>query len=127
MEKKPRGRPAFAPTDRDRSQVKMLSAMGLRHDEIALVMHITPPTLRKHFWPELQAGRPEATAKVANSLFKMATNPDKPNVIAAIFWLKAQAGWRDSESTGVGKKEEVEKHARTAHEGTEWSSLLRVK
>ena len=35
----------------------------------------------------------EANAKVAQSLFQMATQGK--NVAAAIFWMKARAGWRE--------------------------------
>ena len=35
----------------------------------------------------------EANLKVAQSLFQMATNGK--NVAAAIFWMKARAGWRE--------------------------------
>ena len=125
--RKQAGRPAYAPTDKERAQVRMLAAMGLRQDEIAPVIGVSEPTLRKHFWTELQRGKPEAIAKVAHSLYRMATHPEKPNVVAAIFFLKAQAGWRDNDSLPGGKKEEVDKRAKTAHEGAEWGGLLRVK
>ena len=50
-------------------------------------------TLRKHFRSELDRGSIEANIKVAQTLFTMAT-VDK-NVAAAIFWMKARAGWRE--------------------------------
>ena len=37
----------------------------------------------------------EATAKVAQSLYRMATEGN--NVAAAIFWMKARAGWREKQ------------------------------
>ena len=101
--------------------------MGLTQEEIASVMQLSEPTLRKHYWVEMQTGRVEAKVKVAQSLFRMATNPDKPNVVAAIFWLKAQGGWRDSDAEQGGKKAQTESEARTAHQGTQWDSLLRVQ
>jgi len=54
---------------------------------------IDAKTLRKHFCRELDRGTIEANAKVAAALFTMAT-VDK-NVAAAIFWMKARAGWRE--------------------------------
>ncbi|MEO3475934.1 hypothetical protein AAFN86_29080, partial [Roseomonas sp. CAU 1739] len=45
----------------------------------------------------------EANAKVAQSLFQMATQGK--NVAAAIFWMKARAGWRE--------KQEVDANVRT--------------
>lgn len=115
------GRPAYEPTDKERAQVKMLAAFGVTEADISKLVGISPPTLRKHFATELEMGHVEANAKVAQSLFKMATNPTKPNVAAAIFWLKVRAGWRD----GVAPvKEQREQDARTAENGTSWEGLL---
>jgi len=44
---------------------------------------------------ELDRGGTEATAKVAQSLFRMATEGN--NVAAAIFWMKARAGWSEKQ------------------------------
>lgn len=107
--KRGRGRPPFVPTDRDRKQVRTLAAMGLMAEEIACVIGVTDKTLQKHFKEELSVGPAEATANVAQMLYKQAVDPVKPNVTAAIFWLKARAGWRDNdygqEQKGPGKKE----------------------
>jgi N-acetylglucosamine kinase-like BadF-type ATPase len=51
--------------------------------EIATFLEIDPETLRKHFRPELDRCSIEATAKVAQSLFRMASEGN--NVAAAIF------------------------------------------
>ena len=56
-------------------------------------MDMDAKTLRKHFRRELDRGTIEANAKVAQTLFTMAT-VDK-NVAAAIFWMKARGGWRE--------------------------------
>lgn len=119
------GRPPFAPTDKDRATVKSMSAFGIPDYEIAKVIGITPPTLRKHFWQELEVGHIEANAKVAQSLFKKATGDGNQAVQAAIFWLKARAGWSDKapEET-LGKKEQRDIEARHAERGTSWESLL---
>lgn len=118
------GRPAYAPTDRDRAQVKLLSAMGVPDYDIAKVMSLSPPTLRKYFWTELEVGHVEANAKVAQSLFKQATDPVKPNVTACIFWLKTRARWTEAQPEDGGKKERVAEAARVAEQGTEWEGLL---
>lgn len=107
--KRSRGRPPFVPTDRDRKQVRMLAAMGLMVEEIARVIGVTDKTLQKHFEDELAVGPSEATANVAQALYKQAVDPLKPNVTAAIFWLKARAGWRDNDFGNIdkpGKKQE---------------------
>jgi hypothetical protein len=55
--------------------------------------------LRRHYRKELDRGAVEATAKVAQSLFQMAT-VDK-SVAAAIFWMKARAGWREKHDVTI--------------------------
>jgi hypothetical protein len=61
--------------------------------------------------------------KVAHSLFKQATDQTKPNVSAAIFWLKCRAGWREDPDQ-PGKKEQARVAATTAGDGTSWDGLL---
>jgi hypothetical protein len=136
-EEKPKnlgGRPPHEPDARTRTQVKLLSAMGISQEEIAVVMQITRPTLRRHYRSELTTGHIEANAKVAGQIFKMATDSAKPNVAAAIFWLKCQAGWREADQRPVfveeakppklGKKEAAQQAAGTAQVGTSWEQLL---
>lgn len=125
------GRPAYEPSDRDRAQVKALAAMGATMFEISLVMSLSEPTIRKHFHLEITTGGIEANAKVAQSLFRQATAADKPNVTAAIFWLKSRAGWNDgsrapSDYEPPGKKAVAQEEAKSAAAGTEWEDVLRA-
>jgi hypothetical protein len=85
--------PMFEPTEEHRRSVRVMSGFGVPQEDIALHLDIDPKTLRKHFRRELDRGTIEANLKVAQTLFHMAT-VDK-NVAAAIFWLKARAGWRE--------------------------------
>ena len=48
------GRPEHVPTNQNRNKVMMLLALGWSNDRIASAMHITPPTLRKHYFRELK-------------------------------------------------------------------------
>lgn len=122
------GRPPYQPTDKERAQVKMLAGMGVTFGDIAKVIGISQPTLALHFREELDVGSIEANAKVAASMFKAATDPNKPSVVAQIFWLKCRAGW--SETDGVvpqetpGKKAQAASHAKTAQIGTGWEDVL---
>ncbi|MBC7939898.1 MAG: hypothetical protein H7Z19_09080, partial [Chitinophagaceae bacterium] len=72
------------------------------HTDIATMLDIDPKTLRKHFHSELARGSIEATAKVGQSLFRMATEGN--NVAAAIFWMKARAGWREKHDIEISGK-----------------------
>ncbi len=82
-----------SPTEEERRTVKALSGYGVPQEDIAVHMNLDAKTLRKHYRRELDRGTIEANAKVAQTLFTMAT-VDK-NVAAAIFWMKARAGWRE--------------------------------
>lgn len=104
------GRKGFSPTSAQRKLIEQLSACGINIDEMPVFVvsektgkHISEPTLRKYFKKEIDQGRLKANAKVANSLYRNATeSSDKNphgNIIAQIFWLKARAGWRESAIT----------------------------
>jgi hypothetical protein len=125
-EKKPMGRPAYEPSEKDKAQVSALTAMGIPDYDIAKVMQISEPTLRKYYFRELEIGHISANSKVAQTLYKTATDPSNPkSVTAAIFWLKARAGWKeDSGMAAMGKKEIQHEEAKTNHKGTEWGDLL---
>lgn len=85
----------FEPTPDQRRTVKTMAGFGIPHTDIAPFIGIDTKTLRKHFREELDRGMTEANAKVAQSLFQMATQGK--NVAAAIFWMKARAGWREKQ------------------------------
>lgn len=99
----------FEPTDVQRQLVRDMVAYGIPTEEIASVVinphtdrGISPPTLRKHFAHELKTGHVLANAEVAANLFDIATSRfDQGNVRAAIFWLKARAGWKETSEVEV--------------------------
>lgn len=93
---------AFRATDEQRRTVKAMAGFGVPQEDIAKHIEIDPKTLRLHFRRELDAGVLEANAKVAQSLFHMATQGK--NVAAAIFWLKARAGWREKQEIELSTK-----------------------
>jgi len=86
---------AFSATAEQRKTVRAMSGFGVPQEDIASFLEIDPKTLRKHFRTDLDRGSIEATAKVAQSLFRMATEGN--NVAAAIFWMKARAGWSEKQ------------------------------
>ena len=118
------GRPAYKPDDKTRAHVKMLAGMGVPDYDIAKVVNLSRPTLRKYFMAELETGHITANAQVAQSLYNQATNKEKPNVAAAIFWLKCRAEWREDGREEQGKKEAREILSKVADKGTEWEGLL---
>jgi hypothetical protein len=119
----------YQPTDKDRNLVKTLSGIGLPQHDICAILNITKPTLHKFYRVEIDLGLAEANAKIAKTLFDMATGG---NVGAAIFWAKARMGWREkhyddipSEEADFGKKEMRKRDARDAGKDTEWGDDLR--
>ena len=83
----------YEPTDEQRRLVRALAGFGVPQDDIAAHIGIDPTTLRRRFREDLDRGMTEANAKVAQSLFQMATQGK--NVAAAIFWMKARGRWRE--------------------------------
>lgn len=89
----------YEPTDEQRRTVKMLSGFGIPQDDICKHLDVTKPTLHKFFRREIDSGVLEANAKVAQTLFAMATVDKIP--AAAMFWLKARAGWREKQEIEI--------------------------
>jgi hypothetical protein len=87
------GRPPHLPNADTRNRVYMLSTVGTRHEDIASVLSISHDTLVKYYKEELDNGRIEANASVAETLFKQAK---EGNTTAMIFWLKSRARWKES-------------------------------
>ena len=108
------GRPPFEPTDEDRKNVQTLAGLGLKQDEIRLLVTnphtgepISDATLRRHFSRELETGGPIANSQVAQSLFRKATGNGPAAVTAAIWWTKCRMGWKENSVVEVDVKSGV--------------------
>ena len=77
--------------------IKQLSGIGVTHDMICSNAGISKPTLYKYYDEELKLGKAQSTVTVANNLFRMATGHGKEALTASIFWLKTQAGWKETD------------------------------
>lgn len=110
-------RPEYTPNDKDRSVVQTMAAYGISQGEIAAVIGCDDKTLRKHFREELDTAATQANARVASALFKKATGDGASSVAAAIFWLKARAGWSEVKMEAGGKKEQRQAAAESAAAG----------
>ncbi|MDX2277729.1 MAG: hypothetical protein NW206_19940 [Hyphomonadaceae bacterium] len=89
---------AHNPTDATRAVVQALSQWGIPQEQIAAHIGTSAPTLRKHYGPQIDAGKLAANRKVAENLFKIASGEKgttKEQVTAGIFWAKTQMGWRE--------------------------------
>jgi hypothetical protein len=87
------GRPEYEKSEESIKTVEALSIAGVPQKIISQILKISEPTLRKHFRNELDTSKARANAVISQALFKNAKNG---NVAAQIFWLKTQAGWRET-------------------------------
>jgi hypothetical protein len=90
------GRRSHKPDPTSRRQVEAMAGYGVPEADIATVLDLDPKTLRKHYRSELDKGHIKATTKVAENLYRKATGEGREAVIAAIFWLKTRAGWKET-------------------------------
>jgi uncharacterized protein (DUF2126 family) len=87
------------PSEASRQLVQLHSSIGTPQPQIAEILSITKPTLRKHYRRELDLAQAQANAAIGGMLFNKAKNGD---VTAAIFWMKTRARWSERhEHTGA--------------------------
>jgi len=102
------GRSLPPPTSDDFRLIEEMSGAGSTLDEIALALDWSVSTLerRKKRYPEIekayQKGRVLAKRAMGDRLWQIAMSNDKEGhptkgaVVATIFWLKCQAGWKEN-------------------------------
>lgn len=88
------GRKGHQPTDAIRSQVKAFAAVGVTQAQLCKVIGIGDDAFRKYYQDDFDTAKIQAVANVAGSLYKRAT--EGKDLAAAIFYLKAQGGWRET-------------------------------
>lgn len=130
------GRPPHQPTDELRRRVAICAGAGMFHEDIAIAIGISRPTLTKHYQFELFHG---ALAKRADVLVALYENAMKGNVSAQKAYASLdppKVSAPDPEAPGagqyppppadakLGKKEQAQIDAKTAHVGTDWDDLL---
>lgn len=110
--------PAHEPTAATRGAVESMAAYGIPQADIARSIGIDPKTLRKHYAEEIETAAAKANARVAQTLYKIATDPThKSCASAAMFWAKARMGWREAADPDVGKKEQRQEAAEQVASG----------
>ena len=77
-------------------QVEAMAGYGITAEDIATVLGIERWVLERDYRKELDSAAIKANAKVAESLFRKATGEGREGVVAAIFWLKTRAGWKET-------------------------------
>jgi len=81
------------PTEETRNRVLEMSVLGLTHEQIGALIGISDVTLRKHYPDDLQMGKAQASARIADTLFNKAQGGD---TTAMIWWTKAQMRWSET-------------------------------
>ena len=88
---------AHKPTDANRGLIKGMATVGVPIAQIAGFVGISETTLRKYYGREVMVGAVQANAKVAETLYKVATDITHPRcVTAGIFWAKTRMGWKET-------------------------------
>jgi hypothetical protein len=122
--------PKHMPSAEQRKQVEAMAAYGIPELDIARVIGISHPTLRKWYLTELQTGHIKANSMVAQSLYQKAMGSGQGAVTACIFWLKCRAGWVEPkpwDEPQIGRKELQQQAAATAGGvGTDWANDLEI-
>ncbi len=91
----------WIPSEKDLAFIDSMISVGLPVENICDALGIAVPTWYNEikrdpeFHARVKKAKALAIASVANVLWKKATDPNNPNVTAAIFYLKVHAGWRD--------------------------------
>lgn len=120
-------RPPFEPTDEQRRRVSIAAGGGMSHEEIALAIGISKPTLEKYFEAELSTAAYERRIEVLEAMHSAAL---KGNVTAQKAYLSIEPALaappaEPEKAEKIGKKEKADRDARVAHLGDpEWSVLL---
>jgi hypothetical protein len=78
------------------SKVEAMAGYGLSADDIARVLDIAADELKADYAKELAGGQIKANARVAENLYRKALGEGRESVVAAIFWLKTRARWKET-------------------------------
>lgn len=92
------------PTEKTRQLVQLHTTVGTPQAIVADLLGIDDKTLRKHYREELDQSRAQANAAVGGALFNKAKSGD---TAAMIFWMKTQAGWRETNVTEINGEHTV--------------------
>jgi hypothetical protein len=124
--RKAAGRPSHHPTAEDRRMVEVLRGFGIPLEGICHSVGITKPTLLKHYAQELDVGAAKLEANLIGKLMRLSQGSDGTALKATMFMLCCRFGWSRyaPRLEAPGKKEQADIDAQTAHETSDWGSLV---
>ncbi|WP_234889529.1 RNA polymerase subunit sigma-70 [Sinorhizobium meliloti] len=88
-----KGRPAHEPAAITRRFVEAMAGAGVPQSEIASVLSVAVPTLRKHYRHELRRGAAVVETRLASRLMRIANGSDGTALKAIMFTLQCRFGW----------------------------------
>lgn len=109
--------------------VEVLAGFAIPTVKIALVIGVARLTVEKHFALELERGAAMVESKLVGNLLRLAGGSDGTALKAIMFALNCRFGWsayvpRPVEERPIGKKEAAQAEAETAHQASDWGTLL---
>jgi transcriptional regulator with XRE-family HTH domain len=134
--KDPRGRPKLHITRQTREKVKVLKALGMTQADIATAIGCSVPTLTHYFFRELKEAAGEVKARVIQALMNKVDDGNVAAIKAALQLLDIgaldpsasrptpQPAAEEPKTEPLGKKEQANIDAASAHEGTTWGDVL---
>lgn len=115
----------FEPTTAQRKRVAICAGGGMSHEEIALGMNISRPTLEKHFAHDLSIGAHEKRQEVLEAMHRTAK---KGNVAAQKAYIAMAAPVAapplPADDVTLGKKAQAAAAAVNSQAGTDWADIL---
>lgn len=103
-----RGPKPWEPTDEQIAKVRLYAGLGATQEHIGSLIGVSVDTLTRNERTRdaLDGGKAETLVKVAGSLVRKALNGD---TASAIFYLKTQGGWKETQRLEHGFSEESAK------------------
>ncbi len=84
----------YKPSGKDEADVLTMAAYGIPQTTIARILNIHVTTLVSHFSKQIATAKAVKTVEVGNALYQ---NAISGNVVAQIFYLKTQGGWKSAD------------------------------
>lgn len=109
--------------------VEVLAGFAVPIDKISDVIGVDKKTMLKHYETELRTGAAKVEATLVGNLLRLAKGSDGTALKAITFALNCRFGWsqyapRPVQEQPLGKKEQADVEAQTAHEESDWGRLI---
>ncbi len=128
-----RGRPAHVPTRATVNRVILGFARGRSVKDVALSIGVSVPTLRQHYFSQVNRRRDLALMMESVQLGRLNDLAEKGNVTAEKALMKALGRGQleqlprsmvPSKAEKIGKKQQRHADATNAHKGSSWGDLV---